>query len=202
MELYSIIIACFIGYMIGCIQPAFFIGKIKGIDIREHGSKNAGAANTTITIGWGWGFFTAVFDILKATACVLFISYLYPDNEAYSLLPFLGGAVSVLGHNYPFYMGFKGGKGTASGIGIILGYDPYWGLAMVGILILSTVVTNYLVVGTVNIHLAMLYLSVFKYNNIWIILVVIFLTALSVFKHWENFKRIKNGTEPTFRGAL
>ncbi len=202
MELYSVLITCLIGYMIGSIQPAFFIGKIKGIDIREHGSKNAGAANTTITIGWGWGFFTAVFDILKATACVLFISYLYPNNEAYSLLPFLGGAASILGHNYPFYMGFKGGKGTASAIGIILGYDPYWGFAMVGILILSTVVTNYLVVGTVNIHLTMLYLSVFKYDNIWIVVIVVLLTALSIFKHWENFVRIKNGTESTFRGAL
>lgn len=202
MEIYSVLITCLIGYLIGCIQPAFFIGKFKGIDIREHGSKNAGAANTSITIGWGWGIFTGVFDLLKAAACVLFVSYLYPNNESFSMLPFLGGAVSVLGHNYPFYMGFNGGKGTACAIGLVLGYDPYWGLAMVGIIILSTVATNYLVIGTVNIHLVMLYLAVFKYGNPGIIGIALFLTALSIFKHRENFKRIKNGTEPTFRGAL
>ena len=85
MELYSILTTCLIGYLIGCIQPAFFLGKFKGIDIREHGSKNAGAANTTITLGWGWGIFTGIFDILKATACVWFISYGYEPHNRYPL---------------------------------------------------------------------------------------------------------------------
>ena len=202
MEINNLIITCILGYLIGCMQPAFFIGKLKGIDIREHGSKNSGAANTTITLGWAWGFFTACFDILKSTACVLLIKYIYPGGEVFSFLPFLGGAMSVIGHNYPFYMNFKGGKGTASAIGLTLGYDPYWGLAMSGIIILSTVATNYLVIGTLNIHLVLVCLSFFKYESVEIIIASIFLTLLSIYKHRENFIRIKNGTEPTFRGAL
>tara|TARA_B100000579_G_C22649686_1_gene765578 strand:+ start:346 stop:954 length:609 start_codon:yes stop_codon:yes gene_type:complete len=202
MEIYNIIIACLLGYIVGSIQPAFFIGKLKGIDIREHGSKNSGAANTTITLGWGWGIFTACFDIFKSTACVLITNYIYPSETIFNFLPFLSGALSIIGHNYPFYMNFKGGKGTASAIGLTLGFDPYWGLIMTAVIIITTIVTNYLVIGTLNIHLVLVYLSFFKYGSIEIILISLFLTGLSIYKHRENFIRIKNGTEPTFRGAL
>jgi len=187
---------------VGSIQPAFFIGKLKGIDIREHGSKNAGAANTTMTLGWGLGVLTGVIDVLKATLVVYLFTNLYPSPDSYPILPFLAGTMAVVGHNYPFYMGFNGGKGTASAIGIILGYDFYMGLAMVAVIILSTVITNFLVVGTVNIYLVMIYLAVFKYQSVELIILSTLLGILGVYKHRMNFIRIKNGTEPTFRGTL
>jgi len=187
---------------VGSIQPAFFIGKLKGIDIREHGSKNAGAANTTMTLGWGLGILTGVIDVLKATLVVYLFANLYPSPDSYPILPFLAGTMAVVGHNYPFYMGFNGGKGTASAIGIILGYDFYMGLAMVAVIILSTVITNFLVVGTVNIYLVMIYLAIFKYQSVELIVLSTLLGILGVYKHRMNFIRIKNGTEPTFRGTL
>ena len=202
METQSFILTAIIGYLIGSIQPAFFIGKLKGIDIREHGSRNSGAANTTMTLGWGLGVFTGIVDVLKATFTVLLIANIYPTPEQFSILPFWGGAMSIIGHNYPFYMGFKGGKGTASAIGIILAYDLTWGLVMIGVIIASTIITNYLVIGTINIYIVMVCLAVFKYAHAEIIYISIFLAALGVYKHRKNLIQIKNGTEPTFRSTL
>ena len=201
MDLQSIFIASAIGYVIGCIQPSYFIGKMKGIDIREHGSKNAGAANTTMTLGWALGVFTGVFDVLKATFCVLITAYIFKSPE-FSFLPFLSGAMAIMGHNYPFYMGFDGGKGTASIIGIMFGFDLIWGFIMLAVIILSTLITNYLVVGTVNIYLVLMYLALYKYTSPEILYVSLFLSILGIYKHRQNLVRIKNGTEPTFKSTL
>tara|TARA_Y100001936_G_scaffold189177_1_gene187629 strand:- start:779 stop:1423 length:645 start_codon:yes stop_codon:yes gene_type:complete len=207
MDALSIILTCLIGYLMGTIQPAYFLGKMKGIDIREHGSKNAGAANTSMTLGWSLGFLTALLDILKATVAVHLVRCLVvcePFNllcpESYTFLPFLGGAMAVIGHNYPFYMKFKGGKGTASAMGLMLGYDPMWGLIMILTLFLSTIITNYLVIGTVNIYLVMMYRAIFEYPSTEIIITSLFLMALGLYKHRKNFLGIMNGTEKTFRG--
>ena len=132
MNFQDILLVSVIGYIVGSIQPSYFIGKIKGIDIREHGSKNAGAANTTMTLGWTLGLSTGIFDVLKATFCVMLTAYIF-NSPDFSFLPFLSGSMAIIGHNYPFYMGFDGGKGTASVIGIMLGFDPMWGLIMVGV---------------------------------------------------------------------
>ena len=202
MDLQSIFIASAIGYIVGCIQPSYFIGKMKGIDIREHGSKNAGAANTTMTLGWALGLFTGVFDVLKATFCVVITAYIFKSPD-FSFLPFLSGAMAVIGHNYPFYMGFNGGKGTASVIGILLAFDPMWGLVMLGVIISSTLITNYLVVGTINIYFVLMYLALYKYTaSPEILYVSLFLSILGVYKHRQNLVRIKNKTEPTFRSTL
>jgi len=202
MDLQDILIASVIGYLVGSIQPSYFIGKIKGIDIREHGSKNAGAANTTLILGWGLGLFAGIFDVLKAAFCVVITSYIFKSPD-FSFLPFLSGLMAVIGHNYPFYMGFDGGKGTACVIGIMLGFDPMWGLIMVGVIILSTLITNYLVVGTLNIYFVLMYLALYKYTTSPEILYAsLFLTVLGIYKHRHNLLRIKNRTEPTFRSSL
>ena len=153
MEFQSILITCLIGYLIGSIQPAYFLGKLKGVDIREHGSKNAGAANTSMTLGWGLGFLTALI-----------------------------------------------GKGTASAMGIMIGFEPVWGLIMLLTIFLSTIITNYLVSGTVAIYIVMLYRAVTEYGSMEITIVSILLMALGLYKHRTNFIGIYNGTESTFRG--
>ena len=209
METQNIILVCVIGYLIGSIQPSYLIGKLKGIDIREHGSKNAGAANITMNFGWAVGIFTGILDMLKAAVAVHLVKYfitLEPFNllaaDSFNTLPFLAGAFAVIGHNYPFYMNFKGGKGTASAIGLMIGFDPLWGVILIAVIILSTIITNYLVVGTVNIYLVMIYLAVFKYAQTEIIIMSILLGILGIYKHRMNFKRILDGSEPTFRGTL
>ena len=209
MDYQDIIITCVIGYVVGTLQPAFYLGKLRGIDIREHGSKNAGAANTSLIMGKTLGIITALIDILKATFTVWIIGYLqtagyiFSESEAaYNLLPFLGGAISVLGHNYPFYMGFKGGKGTACVLGMMVGYDPYWGLGMIAVMLLSTIVSNYVVIGTVNIYIVIICLTYFKYESYELLGISVLLATLGIYKHRMNFVRIMKGTETTFRGNL
>ena len=201
MDLQNIFIVSILGYLVGSIQPSYFIGKIKGIDIREHGSKNAGAANTAVTLGWVLGFSAGVFDVLKATFCVVVTSYVF-SSPAFSFLPFLSGAMVVIGHNYPFYMRFDGGKGTASVIGMMVGFDPMWGLIMVVLIFLSMIITNYLVIGTLNIYIVLMCLSIFKYTSPEVLYISLFLSFLGIYKHRRNLLRVKNGTEPTFRSTL
>jgi glycerol-3-phosphate acyltransferase PlsY len=201
MNFQDILLVSVIGYIVGSIQPSYFIGKIRGIDIREHGSKNAGAANTTMILGWTLGLSTGIFDVLKATFCVILTANIF-NSPDFSFLPFLSGAMAIIGHNYPFYMGFDGGKGTASVIGIMLGFDPMWGLVMLAVIISSTIITNYLVVGTINIYLMLMYLAIFKYTSPEILYVSLFLSILGIYKHRQNIVRIKNRTEPTFRSNL
>ena len=104
------IISIVAAYIVGGIPFGVLIAKTKGVNIREHGSKNAGAANTTLILGWALGLSAGVFDVLKAAFCVVITSYIF-KSPAFSSLPFLSGLMAVIGHNYPFYMGFDGGKG-------------------------------------------------------------------------------------------
>ena len=201
MDLQSILVASVLGYVVGCVQPSYFIGKLKGIDIREHGSKNAGAANTSMTLGVGLGLLTAAFDVFKATFCVVITASIF-NTPDFHYLPFLSGAMSIIGHNYPFYMGFNGGKGTASVIGMMIGFDPMWGWIMVAVIFSSMVITNYLVIGTVNNYIVLTALCVLKYQSPEVLGIALFLSALGIYKHRENLVRIKNGTEPTFRSNL
>ena len=104
------IIATFMGYLLGCSSMSFYLSKIHGVDIRSHGSKNLGASNTMILMGWKAGILVAVHDILKAALAVIFAQMLFPE------VPFIGavaGVASVYGHIFPFYLKFKGGKGFA-----------------------------------------------------------------------------------------
>ena len=84
----------------------------------------------------------------------------------------------------------------------MIGFDPLWGVILIGVIISSTIITNYLVTGTINIYLVMIYLAVFKYAQTEIIIMSVLLAILGIYMHRKNFKRILDGSEPTFRGTL
>ena len=135
-----------IGYFIGCINPAYFIGKIKGVDVKKKGSKNAGASNALMLFGKVFGAFCALFDIFKAwfaifiTKEILFITYQYA---------FVLTAVSaIFGHIFPFYMRFRGGKGFAPYIGMTLAVNWKFALVIMAITVLITIITDYIAIGT------------------------------------------------------
>ena len=99
-------------YLFGSISPALITGKlVKGIDIRDVNSKNAGASNVTITLGLKYGVIVGLSDILKGLIPILVLRVIFPDNN---IIWFIGGISAVLGHIFPFYMKFKGGKGTST----------------------------------------------------------------------------------------
>ena len=122
----SYLIVIIIGYLFGCLQWSYFISKgIFKTDIRRLGGGNAGASNTVVSLGWKWGVLVAILDILKAIASILLVSYLIKLSiiEGNILHLYLNGLFVILGHDYPFFMGFKGGKGTASLLGMIIAID-------------------------------------------------------------------------------
>lgn len=127
MEIITLFLICaFISYFIGSINPAFLLGKLfKGIDIRKHGTKNAGAGNAFLVLGRKYGIITALFDSSKGVfsiliANLLFIHFLPNDYLKYSFLILISGLFSILGHNSPFYLRFRGGKGAATAYGMLI----------------------------------------------------------------------------------
>ena len=112
-----------IGYLFGGINPAYIIGKLKGIDIRKSGTKNPGASNAAIVMGAKTGVLIALFDILKAVTAINLAKFLFPFFS-YSLE--LAGVGCILGHMYPVFMEFHGGKGVACLAGLIIAFDIFY----------------------------------------------------------------------------
>ncbi|WP_047980998.1 glycerol-3-phosphate acyltransferase [Ornithinibacillus contaminans] len=190
--MYSVI-SLFIGYLIGCIHGSQLIGNYKKIDIKNTGVKNAGASNTTILLGWKYGIIVAIIDIFKGTFAVLLVQYIVGladiAREDQIIFAYLTGLAVILGHDYPVTMKFGGGKGTASLIGIVLAID--WKLALISILMLIvfTLLTDYLVIGVLAMYLAVFLLTFYLFGLVPSLIVLI-LFMLSIMKHMENYKRI------------
>ena len=134
------IVCCLIGYFIGTFNPSFLFGKKKGVDIREKGSGNAGASNTLILFGKSAGIICALIDIFKAYVAISVTTALFPHYDHAFVLT---AVCCVLGHIFPFYMKFKGGKGFASYIGMTVALN--WKLALVicVIIVVATLITDY-----------------------------------------------------------
>ena len=125
-------IAILMGYLLGSSNMAYWISQIKKVDIRSNGSGNLGASNATVLLGWGAGVIVAVHDIGKAFLAVLAVKFLFPDVENVGVVT---GVACILGHIYPFYLKFKGGKGLASMIGVVAALDWRVALAVVVLLL-------------------------------------------------------------------
>ncbi|KXH83803.1 glycerol-3-phosphate acyltransferase [Sporosarcina sp. HYO08] len=197
MEFWIISVLAF-GYMIGCVHGSFVAQKISGVNLKETGVKNAGASNATIVLGKKFGALVALIDIAKGVLAVLLIHYfamnagLLPDFTA-SLL-FLGGAATILGHNFPFYMNFNGGKGTATLIGVLFALDWRFGLLGLALFIIVALATDYIVLGVLMLYIT-LFASTVWMETIWPTAISAFLFIMAIWKHVENFHRMKNKTE-------
>lgn len=136
----NLAVSMVLGYLIGSISPSALISKIKKKDIREHGTGNLGATNTLINFGRGFGVFVMLFDFFKAFAAVKLAQWICPD-KAYAGI--VGGSMAVIGHVFPFYLRFKGGKGLASYGGMILALNPVLFLILLGITVAAMFIANY-----------------------------------------------------------
>lgn len=122
------LVCLLIGYVFGLFQTAYFYGKAKGIDIRQYGSGNSGTTNTLRVLGTKAGLIVFAGDCLKCMAAVWLVRLIF-GSEYHSIIYLLclyTGAGAILGHNYPFYMGFRGGKGIAATAGMVLSFHPYF----------------------------------------------------------------------------
>ena len=192
------LIAVVMGYLLGSSNMAHYLAKIKKADLRAGGSGNLGASNAVVLLGWKAGVLTAVHDIGKAVLAVLLTKGLFPGLEHADAA---AGVACVLGHIFPFYLKFKGGKGFASYFGMTIALN--WKLALcVGIaIVLVTVITDYIVCGTLTTILSVpVYIGM---TVSWLAAAILCIaTAVIFIKHWENYPRMLNGTELGLRSAI
>jgi len=200
MSILNLILAIVIGYLSGCIQSSYLLGKIfKKIDIRKFGTTNAGTSNAILVLGWKYGVIVCLLDILKGTLAIILVKYFLGNTNEINLVMYICGASVILGHTFPFYMKFKGGKGTASLIGMLLAID--WRMALIGLLslVIVTLISNYIAIGTLALLLSFFICTMAFRFGVGPIIISIFLSLLSVYKHSPNIKRIYNNEERRIR---
>ena len=189
-------VLCFlIGYLIGSINPSYIIAKLRGFDIREKGSKNAGASNALILFGKVLGIGCALFDIAKATFAIWLCEKLFPELT-YSFA--VTGVACILGHVFPFYMNLKGGKGLACLGGMILAFDWRVFLIMLSAEIVVAIVTDYICFVPLTASAVFPIVYGIMHRDVLGALFIALILPLMLYKHKENLKRIKQKTEMPF----
>ena len=192
-------VMCVIGYLLGCANLALLLAKIKGVDLLAGGSGNPGASNATILMGWRLGILVAVHDAGKALLAVLLAAALFPNTDGIAAV---AGAACVLGHIFPVFLKFKGGKGFASYIGMMLALNWQFALLVIATVVLITVFLDYIVIGTTFAVVSLpIFLAVTSAG--WIaIAAACVATAVVIYKHRRNYGRIVKGTEIGLRSAI
>lgn len=202
------VICVLIGYAFGLLQTGYIYGKLHNIDIRKQGSGNAGTTNALRTLGWKAGLVTLLGDAFKCVFAVLAVRLIFHNSHA-DILPLLSmyaGMGAVLGHNYPFYMKFKGGKGIAATAGLLLSTTQWWMVLICLVVFIAIVaVTRYVSLGSLAVVviylLEIIYMGQtgsygmethFLYEMYGI---AAFLMVSAFFKHRANIGRLLNGTE-------
>lgn len=192
------LLAVGLGYLLGCSSMAYYIGKWKKKDIRTAGSGNLGASNATVLFGWGAGVSVALHDIGKAVLAVLLAKWLFPG---YAHAGAAAGVACVLGHIFPFYLGFRGGKGLASYFGMTLALNWKVGLIMAVVVLLATLITDFISVGALSSIVVVPVGIGILTHNLMLVLIVCIASVVMLFKHRENIVRIARGEEIGLRST-
>lgn len=192
MAMYIIVIL--LAYLLGSIPSGLIIGKLfYGKDIREHGSGNLGGTNTFRTLGVKAGLIVSIADILKGTLAAALPSLL--DVELHALIV---GVFAVIGHMYPIFANFRGGKAVATSAGVLLFYAPPMFLIMLVIFFICLYITKYVSLSSMLAAIAAVIYSLIVWDTPLIIVVSI-LAFFVIYRHRANLKRIMNKTEPKIK---
>lgn len=205
------IICLLIGYVFGLLQTAYLYGKAHGIDIRQHGSGNAGTTNTLRVLGTKAGLIVFAGDCLKCMAAVWLVRLLFgrTHEDLIYLLCLYAGAGAILGHNYPFYLKFKGGKGIAATAGMVLSFHPYFIITGLLLFFVPFFTTHLVSLGSLLVYaglmIQLILFGQFELGSVFsgmtqgqlIEMYILFgcLMIMAFWKHRENIKRLLNGTE-------
>lgn len=190
MDFLRLVIAAVIGYLMGSANTSIIVGKFYGTDVRNHGSGNAGATNTLRTLGKGAAALVGVGDVLKGVLACIVGGYLAGD-----LGLMVGGLTAILGHNWPVYFNFKGGKGIFTSFAVVLMMDYKLGLILLGIFGIVVLITRYVSLSSVTASVLFPVIAVLEGKNTSFIVFATLLAALAVFRHRSNLKRLIEGTE-------
>ena len=205
--MFTIAVVVLVGYLIGSVPAGYLAGCIAGIDIRKVGSGNIGATNVLRILGKRYGYPVFLFDFLKGVAAVemsILIFDIYHPAASRELYGILGGVSSVIGHSYPVWLNFKGGKGVATTAGVVFALIPFAALVMCVVWVAAFQASRYVSVASIAAAIALpvtvgalLYFEqlnkpVLLYFSIW-------LAAVVIVRHRSNVSRLLNGTEPRFQ---
>jgi len=195
MKILMYIIAAVIGYLLGNFSTGLFIAKRFGnIDIREHGSGNAGTTNVLRTLGWLPSVLTLLGDALKAVLASLIGKWI--GGEIGMLI---GGLFTIIGHNWPVFFHFRGGKGMASTLGMIIVCHQWWALALFLPWFVIVALTRYVSVASIAMSIIYPIITIFVYHShpyaAAHIIVICLMGVLGVFSHRANISRLIHGNE-------
>lgn len=194
---YALVIV--IGYLCGCLQSGYIVGKLCGMDIRDYGSGNAGTTNVLRVLGKGRALLTFLGDALKSFVPILLVKFLLcpavPELNA-ELIQLVTGFAAVMGHDYPFYLKFKGGKGIATTAAAMMAFDWRMGLCCLVIFVIIVGLTRYVSLASITLSAALIVEILIFYPGRWELLVMCILFAwFAIYRHRANIGRLLSGTE-------
>ena len=202
----TILISAF-AYFIGSLPSGYIAGKLNGIDIRQHGSGNIGATNVVRVLGKPWGYAVFFLDAFKGFAAVRLALALVARHliaaDYSEFFAILAAAVCILGHSYPVWLAFKGGKGVATSAGSIFGIMPIAAITIFLVWVMIFLITRYVslasIIAALTLPIAVAVLVRLKMTHGMVLLYFsIAMTALVVWRHRSNMARLLKGTEPRF----
>lgn len=209
----NLIFVGLLSYLVGSIPSSIIISKlVKGIDIRKHGSGNAGGTNVFRVMGWKWGVFTILLDTLKGAVAVIIVARLYLDSfpfanitpfDDFTLVQIICGIAAVVGHIWTVFAGFKGGKGIATALGFLLAIVTVDMLLALGIFFIVVYVSRYISLGSLSAAVSIPLIMVIRENVFGVDIpgyhtILPFIIALSLlvfYTHRANIVRLLNGSE-------
>ena len=183
----NIILCILIGYAIGCVNPAVIISKVMHRDLRNEGTGNYGASNVTMVVGRGLGAFVMLFDVAKGVLSYTICAFAF--GEAPTVAGLIGGFFAALGHSYPFYNRFRGGKGLAAYGGVILAFDPMIFLIALTVAMALMLSFNHSFVFPYSASVVVVTLGAVFTRDLTATLLLILLMAFIMFTHFPNLKR-------------
>lgn len=201
MDLWALILICAVaGYLIGTISTGYIIGKIQSLDIRDYGSGNAGTTNAFRVMGKKAGIITFIGDFMKSFVPLMVMKYvLFKDADYCYLLMLIFGFMCVIGHNYPVWLKFKGGKGIAATGGVFVAFDPW--ILIPGAIIFGGVIflSKYVSLGSLCVSILYPIWTILTKSDDpyygWLIFITFLFTASAFFRHSANIKRLAQGNE-------
>ncbi len=204
MEVFSLSIAIILAYLIGSVPTAVWVGRLfYKVDVRNLGSGNAGATNTIRVLGLKAGIPVIIIDILKGWLAVYLSRYFYEPSfsqNQFLFLQIIMAVAAVLGHIFPVYVGFKGGKGVATLFGVGLALFPYVVLTVLGVFLLIFFITRMVSVSSVFASISFPFIMIFLFHIPYLPLILLAI-AVALFVpliHHNNIKRLLRGEEPKF----
>lgn len=182
-----------LGYLMGCMSPAALVGRKKNINLRREGTKNLGATNTALVMGQKAGWFVLIFDMFKSWISYKVARLLFPHLAVAGVLAGFG---VILGHCFPVFMGFRGGKGLAAFGGLVLAHDPVQFVVLLSLGIVLALLLNYGVYLAVSASLLFPFFSYFRSGSLPVFLTTALVGGLVFGMHTGNLRRAITGEDP------